>query len=270
MRRYIYHIILLILVFVSCEKKIVWNTKPKTINYIVVDGLLTNERKQHKVKITLPVDMLNAEPKPVSGAVVKINTGDSTVILQENMNEKGVYETPIVQAVVNKTYNLSIHYKNDNYTAEALMIPVSSFESLSYVQVPDTIDLYQIEKEFTSVEPARWEIFIDWSDVPDYENVADSLCQARLNFYNLHTIDPGQVFAPEKEKVYFPRGTKIIQTKYSLTDEHAEFIRTLLSETEWKGGFFDAAPGNVKTNLSAGARGYFAVSTVVKDTVIVE
>ncbi|MBE9509733.1 MAG: hypothetical protein IMY71_02550, partial [Bacteroidetes bacterium] len=44
---------------------------------------------------------------------------------------------------------------------------------------------------------------------------------------------------------------------------------TMLSETEWKGGVFDVLPGNVYTNLSEGAVGFFAVSTVVSDSTVV-
>jgi hypothetical protein len=54
-----------------------------------------------------------------------------------------------------------------------------------------------------------------------------------------------------------------------MNEAHAAFIRTLLSETEWRGGLFDVQPGNVQTNLSEGAVGYFAVSTVVGDSTII-
>jgi hypothetical protein len=39
-----------------------------------------------------------------------------------------------------------------------------------------------------------------------------------------------------------------------------------MAETEWRGGLFDVQPGNVRTNLSEGAVGYFSVSAVVADT----
>jgi len=42
----------------------------------------------------------------------------------------------------------------------------------------------------------------------------------------------------------------------------------MLLETEWRGGLFDVAHGNLETNLSQGAFGFFAVSTVIRDTII--
>ena len=44
----------------------------------------------------------------------------------------------------------------------------------------------------------------------------------------------------------------------------------MLSETEWRGGLFDVKRANVITNLSEGAVGFFAVSTVVTDTTTVD
>jgi hypothetical protein len=40
-------------------------------------------------------------------------------------------------------------------------------------------------------------------------------------------------------------------------------------ETEWSGGLFDVQPGNVTTNLTNGALGYFAVCMIVSDTIYV-
>ena len=37
-------------------------------------------------------------------------------------------------------------------------------------------------------------------------------------------------------------------------------------ESEWRGGLFDVERGNITTNLSEGAIGYFAASTVITDT----
>ena len=64
--------------------------------------------------------------------------------------------------------------------------------------------------------------------------------------------------------------TTIIESKYSVTPEHAGFIRSMLLETEWRGGLFDVAQGNLETNLSQGAFGFFAISTVIRDTLTVK
>jgi hypothetical protein len=42
-----------------------------------------------------------------------------------------------------------------------------------------------------------------------------------------------------------------------------------MMETEWRGGLFDVERGNISTNLSEGAIGYFAASTVLSDSTFV-
>ena len=41
-----------------------------------------------------------------------------------------------------------------------------------------------------------------------------------------------------------------------------------MNETNWRGGLFDVERGNIPTNMSAGAIGYFAASSVVSDSTI--
>jgi hypothetical protein len=77
-------------------------------------------------------------------------------------------------------------------------------------------------------------------------------------------------FGPAKQEIWFPAGTTLIRKKYSLTKSHQEFIRSLLIETEWRGGLFDMEQGNVLTNFSHGTRGWFAACMVISDTNIVE
>ena len=43
----------------------------------------------------------------------------------------------------------------------------------------------------------------------------------------------------------------------------------MLSETEWRGAVFDVHRADVTTNLSNGAIGFFAVSTIVSDTTVI-
>lgn len=89
-------------------------------------------------------------------------------------------------------------------------------------------------------------------------------------FYTLDVVDITKTFAPEKEPFTFPKGSTLHRKKYSLTLDHQNFLRSLLAEIDWRGGGFDAAPGNVLTNLSEGAVGYFYVSMVDSDSTIVD
>ena len=83
------------------------------------------------------------------------------------------------------------------------------------------------------------------------------------------SIDVNKIFRPAKERIPFPVGTRVYRRQYSMNPWQEDFVRTLMAETEWRGGLFDVQPGNVRTNLSEGAVGYFSVSQVVADTTII-
>ena len=265
-------IILLFLVLTSCEKEVAW-TFEASDSRIVVDGIFTNVKRSHLIRITKSVSELNEAPKSVSGAFVTIYNGDSIHILTESPENSGIYKTDSNYiALLNKIYRLQILYEGERYTASARMIPVTPFKKLSYTYNSNN-NLYYIDsvsRSFSSRESAMYEVIIDWSHLPDYADLPFIEKRAVLYYYTLKTIDISQVFASEKETVYFPKGARILERKYSLAPQHAEFIRSLLSETEWRGGFFDVTQANVHTNISNGGLGYFGASTVIIDTLLVQ
>ncbi len=265
-------IIFIFFISISCEKEVDWTFEFDN-NQIVVDGILTNVKKAHFIKITKSVTELNEIPKPATGAFVTIYNGDSIHILTEFPENSGIYKTDTnYRAVFNKIYRLQVLYEDKRYNATAKMIPVTPFKKLSYAYNSNN-NMYFIDSvatSFSSTESAMYEIIIDWSHLPAYADSSFAEKKAILYYYTLKTIDVSQVFAPEKETVYFPLGARILERKYSLSPQHAEFIRSLLSETEWRGGFFDVTQANVRTNITNGGLGFFGVSTVIRDTLIVE
>jgi hypothetical protein len=82
-------------------------------------------------------------------------------------------------------------------------------------------------------------------------------------------VDIIKEFAPAKQEVLFPEGTMVYRKKYSLSEDHQSFIRSLLIETEWRGGLFDVEHGNVQSNFTNGTLGYFGVCQVLSDSVLV-
>jgi hypothetical protein len=83
-------------------------------------------------------------------------------------------------------------------------------------------------------------------------------------------MDVNEFFKPAEEEFNFPENTIIMRKKYSVGEEYKNFLRAMLSETEWRGGIFDVQRENVPGNLSSGAVGFFAVCTVISDTTIVK
>ncbi|MCF6366626.1 MAG: DUF4249 domain-containing protein [Bacteroidales bacterium] len=256
----------------SCERKINWDLKTSSEQFLIVDGLITNEYANQKINLTLSVQNLNDTAKSVSDATITISDGEQTFNFHENTTS-GIYLSDSkFSAVVNKTYTLNIKYNNEDYFAEANIYPVSVSDPLPYIQIPDT-NLYYIAydiAEFNPYESAMYEVILDWSDVNGYENLPINETSAKMYYYRLKTIDVNQIFAPDNEIVIFPYGTLMTQRKYSLSPEHEDFIRSVLMESQWHGGNFDIEEGNVYTNLSSGALGFFGASSVISFSTIVQ
>ncbi|NOZ45342.1 MAG: DUF4249 domain-containing protein [Chlorobi bacterium] len=256
---------------ISCETQTNWKLKTEEVPVIIVDGLITNEIKAHEVIITKPVTELNGIPEAVTGANVTIVNNNKTYLLNENTANPGIYKTDSTfSAVIGKKYTLYIKYMGYEYTAVAEMVPLILFEPLIYSFREDT-GMYKIDyvAEQYTTDAAMYQIDIDWTQLPGYDSISMEQKRVRLYYYSLPTIDVGELFAPDKENIFFPAGAIITEKKYALTAEHAAFIRSLLAETEWRGGYFDVIPGNIETNMSEGALGFFGACTVATITITV-
>lgn len=257
---------IILCLIMGCEKKTVWSLQNEQKETIIVDGMITNEKKVHQIKLTFPVQQLNDIAQPVSGAVVLISDKDSVYTLTENPVQKGIYETSsYFIGKVGNYYNLYINYNNEKIiTARSILLREQTFNPIKYEQVNNT-DLYQITwiaDDYNAENYAMYEVLLDWSMVPGYETLNPDSCKARLLYYTLPTIDVSQVFAPDKQKIYFPKGTIVNEKRYSITREHAEFVRALLAETNWQGGLFDSAHSGLPGNIEGEASGFFAACGV--------
>jgi hypothetical protein len=265
-------IIGLSLLLQSCVKQVDWNVQDGKLPILIVDAILTDEVKSQQVSLTYPVSQLNQPPRPVSGASVIISNEDSVWTLIEKEANPGIYMTsPSFFASPEKNYTLLVSLDNNIYSARATMLPGSYFPELIYTKNEDN-NLYYIDwvaNAFSTRDAAMWELIINWSMVPGYENLDSLATHARMMFYTLPTLDVSEVFAPQMDAINFPAGTIITERRYSITPVHAEFIRELLLETDWTGGLFNVAAANVTTNLSNGALGFFGLCAVTQLSVTV-
>ena len=256
----------IILLLIACERQTLWNLPYNGNSLVVVDGIITDELKLQSVRLSYPANNLNEEPRPVTGASVIISDEDSSYTLTERLTNSGLYfSNRRFAGRLGKHYSLIINVYNKVYSAKSYMLPCRPFAEFRYAK-NNKDDLYHVDwvaSVFNSDKPAMWELLIDWSHVAGYENTDTSLCKVRMLFYTLPTLDVSEIFAPEMERISFPAGAIVTERKYSLTPEHAEFIREMLFVTNWRGGLFDTAPANITTNLSGGAVGYFGACAVL-------
>jgi hypothetical protein len=264
MRNY-FLLILFSTVIFSCEEKYKNQPKVTSLNTIVVDAILTNENISQCIKISKPLDSLNANPVAVSRAMVSVNDGSQNFIFNESDTMPGSYFSLPFQIVVGKTYNLTIEYNSVTYNANAFAIPLSLTDSFEII--PDNNLFKYVEKNIG--DPCMIKITYDWSLVQDFSPLQGKSFSTEF-FYVLKNMDINKEIGPAKEVIDFPKGTKITRKIYSLSEQHQAFLRSLLLETDWRGGIFDVQQGNVISNISNGGLGYFAACTVAIDSLIVK
>jgi len=266
-----YLILLTSLVFAACEKQTDWPLQDLSEEYIVVDGNITNEAKIQEIRLLKPVSNPNDLPEAVSGADVLISTEENVYSFKEDPTRKGYYQSEeIFAGKVGRIYSLIINQNNRIISAKTNMVQTTDFVFLRYIRQGNTklFRIIWVANPYNAKRPAMYEILLDWSTVPGYENADPNETKARLLYYTLPTLDVSQIFAPAMEAVLFPPGTIITEKRYSLTMEHAEYIRALLSETNWQGSLFNSASANLPTNLSSPGIGYFGACAVTTKTEI--
>lgn len=231
---------------------------------LVVEGIITNERKPHRVKLTRTGKSLPDDPyELVSGAEVSITDGTTVYLLTENATEPGSYFTDSIRGEANKTYRLTIALDGNVYEASDVMAAVTPFGRAEgivlgsnnppkgYVQTPLIV--------FGSTAPAMISIELDNPHPGDK--------YTRLDYYTFPGVHPDD-FLPKyvDASLAYDEGTKLTQKKYALSEAHYQFLRALMLETEYKGGIFGSVRANVPTNLNNGAIGFFGACEMISRT----
>ncbi|MEO1050564.1 MAG: DUF4249 family protein [Bacteroidota bacterium] len=285
----------LVLTLSSCLDQIAWEEAENPSGRLVVEGLITSERKAHTVKLTqtMPV-IVDTLPPVVTGAVVTIDDGTQVFTLTEK--EPGIYQTDTtVAGEVGNTYHLTINFNGEIFEAFAAMIAVEPPSSIG-VTARDNFpagageegDFFQFiyRNNFGSSAPLHYQIR---SELP--ENVSDfyppewqmpnwlvwqlenqGLTLQDSSYYLHPGLEPPAIFTyGETNETRITLGTTITETFGSMTEEHYAFVRAILSESEWRGlGPFGYIPADAPTNLSNGALGYFAASEVIRIQQVIE
>ncbi len=256
-------IFLLIIVMFGCEEVVDRPITPGD-KLIVVEGLISNELAQHKVKIGWSVADPDDTGAAISGAMVTITQGTTTYPLTENVLVPGEYLTPLMRAVVGELYTLHIRYAGEDYFAQDSSVPVEPLMPLEYHAVENG---YALTVARSGEDPYYIRHDISWKGTPQCQSGA---CEGLVVFYDLKTIDVNEGTKPTQEEFVFPAGSTVARKKYSVSEKYRSFLRAMLSETEWRGGAFDVERANAPTNLTNGAIGFFAVCTVTADSTVVE
>ena len=256
---------IIIIHLTGCEEEIDWQLQKSQSDLIVVEAILTNENKNQLIRLSRPFAEQNMTPEPVSGAIVTIKTSDGSFSAREKPVGTGLYFTDSLTAVVGKLYTIVIDYNSFTYFANAIQTSGEGLEPISYQETSNNHFTLDFTSSGTAANYIKY--FISWKESGNCS--PSESCEALQIYYDLKNVDVHEQFKPDQEIVEFPEGTIIIRKKYSVSNDYREYLRGMLSETSWRGGVFDVFPANAATNLSNGAVGFVAISTVVTVTTII-
>ena len=251
----------------SCEEPTDWEFRLVENSALAVEAIITDEFKTQEVLLSLSRNALNGEAAPVSDAEVRLRGGGDTLVFLPDAHVPGRYfsEQPFA-AQLHTPYTLEVAWDGTTYLAGSKMVEVFPFNKPTFVAVgTDSLSIGEAAPLYSPDEQAMYEVDIYWQHLADLGPK-----RAKLFFYTFNTIDINELFRPPKETVAFPRGSIVVEKKYSLDPEFAAYLRALLMETEWQGGVLDEASASLPANISNGGLGFFAVCAVLSDTLVAE
>lgn len=289
MKKISYLFILLMLISqISCITEIKWEGAETSTRSLVVEGLLTDEEQEHIVKLSRTLSVVGDKtPEVVSGAEVSITDGTITFELTEK--EPGIYVTENnIKGEPGKKYTLNVNVDGEEYSATDSMVTAPVIQPIEYDTSEFNNDFYMftLRGNFGSPEPYKYRMVYKIPEnasahyPPGWEapkwyirRIQENNYVGLDSTYFVHdAVEPAALLIyGEHNHNGILKGSTFTECFYSMSDIYYKYIRAMMSETEWRGvGVVGSIPADVPGNISNGAFGFFAVSSVRKIETIVE
>jgi len=274
--------------FGSCTELI----ELKTANsepVVVIYGCLTENTVHQTVYIAMSSPYFVAEPnKPVSDAIVSIQTSDDQTFELEETNEKGLYRTKYpMAAIAGITYHLTVSV-DPNQSGN-----LKHFEATTTMQRPFLVDSINIEVRYLmGYKYYSLNLYAQEEEGPDfycaYTIINDSLYTSYISSYTVFSdygIDGRYIdglpviqledyenerFSDTNTYYHFVKPDDKVTCCISLIEKgYYDFLQQCQSERRGENPFFGGPASNIATNISNGGVGYFtAFSTTRIDTYV--
>lgn len=258
--------LLVLSAFAGCVETVDWELQAGDNGKLVVEAIITDERKRQEIRLSRSYDDLNGPTPAVDDAIVTVSVAGTTYSFPCDHNDPGKYVSEVPFAVVDQLdYVLEIDWEGGLYTAVSRLSDVAPIPVLSFRTKPgysDSLYIGTFAPVYNANQQAMYEVDIDWSHFSQEE------AQAKVFYYTFSRLDVSEFVRPVRDTVFFPRGSVLHITKYGLNEEFADYLRAMVIETDWKGGIFYSASASTPSNISNGGLGFFSTCAVVKKTLV--
>ncbi|MEO1516089.1 MAG: DUF4249 domain-containing protein [Bacteroidota bacterium] len=255
-----------LLALLACTERIDLELNEGDNQKLVVDAWITDQPKEQFVRLTLTTSYYyNQAAPPASEASVQLSDEETTYILTER--EKGYYYLPgDFRTKIGQLYTLDISYGGKSYTATSLLRPISPIDSVGYYLDDPEENLYAIT--LYAQEPAGEGDNYFFKNYKRGTTTADTLRNAEIA--NDEVVDGNYIGGADIGYETYAVGDTVDVEMYSIQREAFDYFLAILLETEFRGGPFDTPPANVPTNISGDAKGFFIMSAVSSDWLVIE
>jgi len=253
---------------------------------LLVEANVNSDFKKHIVKLKETSDVFYSQDAiTVNNAVVSVS--DGTTDFKYIEKEPGIYESKIEFAgQAGKTYSLSI--KNVDINKDGNMEEYLASSTMRQAYVIDSIKMhFDPEYESNDNDEDKGEFWLlsiytkDDIDSEDYyafasrvndvlvhDTITEVLVEKDTYFNGKETkgVDVSE-FNQLKEDEILHNMDKITLETYAINKGYYDFVSQLQLMDE-ESSMFSGPPGNIKTNISNGAIGFFSVYSITRTNII--
>ncbi|MGB0982236.1 MAG: DUF4249 domain-containing protein [Winogradskyella sp.] len=257
-------IIMSLFLFTTCEDVIdvdLNETEPRLVIEASINWIKNTTGNQQTIKLALTAPFFNDTILPANGASVQITDANNNTFNFIEENTTGIYKNTTFIPVINQTYNLTINYQNEIYTATETLKSVTPIDYVEQINdggfTGEDIELKAFYSDPTAEENYYFFEFI--SNIPVIPT---------LEVYDDEFTNGNQIFGYYTEED-LAAGDQVTIRNYGISERFYEYMFILLQQgSEDGGGPFETQPATVRgncinqTNPANYPFGYFRLSEV--------
>lgn len=271
MQRFLIISLLAVLAF-SCTEKIDLQLAQLNEPVLIVDATIDDRSTADTVILNYSSNYYEGGlPEAETNALVTVTYNDSVYVFTHLVEKPGYYISPVgFSPQPNALYVLNINAKGKLYSGSSYMYPVPTIDSIGQRRLDE--DLFvgggQIELTISFQDPPNMRNFYLFREAVNdtfyYKNLADygSLIDDFILDGQYADLIPYGLFDYEM-------GDTIELYIHSLDQTGYDIYNALLTESEFKGGFFDSPSNNVPSNINGGARGLFLTHAINSKKIVI-
>lgn len=242
---------------VSCEEEITLDFD-KNIPRLVIEGNIFTGEDMHRIKLSTTTDFYSGVYPTIDNATVSLTNLQTNEVFEYKNTSGGNYIVGSFSPEINETYQLTVKYNNEVYTATSTILPS-----------PEIINVDQ--NDDGGIIGDSYEFRFNFQDNPNEENYylvqmvspTDNLFGVTDdNFTNGKIMNDLYFFDKEDIKA----GDELNHYINSISKEYHQYLSKLLSISSGSGNPFSSPTGTIKgnivntTNKKNYALGYFNIS----------